>query len=149
MNPQDFFSETEKKQLITAIQQAELNTSGEIRLHIESDCKTDVLDRAAYLFKKLEIHKTAQRNGVLFYLATNDRKFAILGDSGINQIVPEGFWNDIKEMLFEEFKQGNFSFGLEKGVLKAGDILKKHFPYQSNDVNELPDDISYGNNEKE
>ncbi len=148
MNPQDFFSASEKKLLFEAIQKAEKNTSGEIRLHIEPDCKAEVLDRAAYLFKKLEMNKTEQRNGVLFYLAINDQKFAILGDAGINAIVAKDFWNNIKEMLFEEFKQGNFARGLEKGILEAGEILKKHFPYLKDDVNELSDEISYGNNEK-
>src|SRR5674476_650708 len=104
MSVENFFSKEEKKQITDAIGQAELNTSGEIRLHMEGRCKLDVLDRAAYVFEKLDMHKTAQRNGVLFYLAVYDRKFAILGDGGINKLVPDNFWDEIKLILLGYFK---------------------------------------------
>ena len=140
----EFLTEADKKMIVDAIKEAELNTSGEIRVHIESHCKGNVLDRAAYIFKKLKIHKTAQRNGVLFYLAYKDRKFAILGDAGINSKVPENFWDDIKEKMAEKFKEGKFAEGLAEGIKESGQQLKTHFPYQSDDVNELSDDISFG-----
>ncbi len=140
----DFLSEADKKKIVDAIKEAELNTSGEIRVHIESYCKGNVLDRAAYIFKKLKMHKTAQRNGVLFYLAYKDRKFAILGDAGINSKVPDDFWDKIKERMTESFKEGKFTEGLAEGIKESGLHLKKHFPYQSDDVNELSDDISFG-----
>jgi len=140
----EFLTEADKKMIVDAIKEAELNTSGEIRVHIESHCKGNVLDRAAYIFKKLKMHKTAQRNGVLFYLAYKDRKFAILGDAGINSKVPENFWDDIKEKMAEKFKEGKFTEGLAEGIKESGQQLKTHFPYQSDDVNELSDDISFG-----
>jgi len=146
MSVENFFTTEEKKQITDSIAQAELNTSGEIRLHVEGKCKIDVLDRAAYVFEKLEMHETAQRNGVLFYLAVNDRKFAIIGDSGINQLVAADFWNETKETMLEFFKEEKFAEGLSKGILMAGEQLKTNFPYQSNDVNELSDEISFDKN---
>ncbi len=140
----DFITEADKKSIVDAIKEAELNTSGEIRVHIESSCKGDVLDRAAYLFKKLQMHKTEQRNGVLFYLAYKDHKFAILGDGGINQKVPDNFWDSIKERMAEKFREGKFAEGLAEGIKESGEQLKTHFPYQSDDVNELSDEISFG-----
>ena len=128
MSVENFFSTEEKKQITDAIAQAELNTSGEIRLHMEGHCKIDVLDRAAYIFEKLGMKETAQRNGVLFYLAVHDRKFAILGDAGINQVVPVNFWDQIKETMLTFFKEGKFTDGLSKGILMAGDQLKANFP---------------------
>ena len=146
MSVENFFSKEEKKQITDAIAQAELNTSGEIRLHVEGRCKIDVLDRAAYVFSQLNMHETAQRNGVLFYLAVYDRKFAILGDAGINQVVPANFWDEIKETMQAFFKEGKFTEGLSKGILMAGEQLKANFPYQSDDVNELSDEISFDKN---
>ncbi len=144
MNIRKFFTEKEKLQIKNAINAAEFNTSGEIRVHIEKHCKEDVLDRAAYIFEKLEMHKTELRNGVLFYLALDDHRFAILGDAGINQKVPDNFWEQIKEKMAAYFKEGNFAQGLTTGITMAGEELKQYFPYQKDDVNELPDDISYG-----
>jgi uncharacterized membrane protein len=146
MSVENFFSKEEKKQISDAIAEAELNTSGEIRLHMEGRCKIDVLDRAAYVFGKLEMHKTAQRNGVLFYLAVFDRKFAILGDGGINQLVPDNFWDEIKGIMLGYFKNGKFAEGLSKGILMAGEQLKANFPFQKEDVNELSDEISFEKN---
>ncbi len=144
MKPSNFFSKEQKKQITDAIIAAELNTSGEIRIHIESKCKTDVLDRAAFIFEKLKIHETEQRNGVLFYLAVTDQKFAILGDAGINAKTPENFWDEIKNHMQKKFAEKKFTDGLSEGIKMAGEALKKHFPYQDNDVNELSDDISFG-----
>ncbi|WP_462318337.1 TPM domain-containing protein [Marinilabilia sp.] len=138
------FSEEQKAKIVEAIKEAELNTSGEIRVHIEKSCPEDVMDRAAFIFEKLKMHKTELRNGVLFYLAVKDRKFAILGDAGINAKVPEGFWDTIKETMVNHFKEGDFAGGLTRGILMSGEQLKAHFPYQTDDVNELSDDISFG-----
>jgi uncharacterized membrane protein len=144
MKPSQFFNEEQKKNITDAVKEAELNTSGEIRVHIESDCKSDVLDRATYIFEKLAIHKTELRNGVLFYLSINDRKFAILGDAGINAVTPDNFWEEIKETVINHFKKNEFDLGLSTGIKMAGEALKKHFPYQKDDVNELSDEISFG-----
>src|SRR5664279_553837 len=143
MKASTFFSKEQQAQVLAAVKEAEMETSGEIRVHIESSLKGDVLDRAAWLFKKLGMHNTAERNGVLFYLAVNDRKFAIIGDAGINAKVPGGFWDDISELLKNNFKEGKFTEGLSEGILLAGKHLKIHFPHKPDDVNELPDEISF------
>jgi len=140
----DFFSDPQKEAIKQAIISAEKNTSGEIRVHIEEKCPGDQVDRAVQLFAKLNMHKTELRNGVLFYLAVKDRKFAILGDGGINDIVGNDFWDRIKEHMLNRFKDGKFTEGLCEGIEKAGEQLKKYFPYKGNDdVNELSDEISF------
>lgn len=138
------FSEEQKELITKSIKEAELNTSGEIRVHIENSCAEDVMDRAAYWFAKLKMHKTEHRNGVLIYLAIKDRKFAILGDRGINAAVPENFWNETKEVMLSYFSKDKFAEGLSKGILMAGEKLKQYFSYQKDDVNELNDNISFG-----
>ncbi len=144
MQPSQFFSKEEKERIASAIREAELNTSGEIRVHIESRCREDVLDRAAFLFAKLKMHKTEKRNGVLFYLSVEDHKFAILGDAGINAVTADDFWDRIKESMLAEFREERFCGGLETGIRMTGEQLKEHFPYEKDDVNELSDDISFG-----
>ncbi|MBN2638733.1 MAG: TPM domain-containing protein [Bacteroidales bacterium] len=138
-----FFTQDDQDQIVNAILNAELDTSGEIRVHIETHCKENVLDRAAFMFKKLKMDQTELHNGVLFYLAVKSHKFAILGDAGINAVVPENFWGDIKEQMAENFKQNQFVEGLSVGILEAGKHLKKHFPHHIDDINELPDEISF------
>ena len=142
--PKDSLTEQERNQVVAAIQEAELATSGEIRVHLENHCKGDHMDRAAEVFALLNMHKTELRNGVLFYLALKDHKFAILGDKGINQKVPEHFWEEIRDHMQGLFRQGKLAQGLSEGILMAGQQLKAHFPYQTNDRNELSDDISFG-----
>lgn len=144
MSAKKFFTTEQQKAIIDSIAKAELATSGEIRVHIDDDCKGDVLDKAAKIFHKLKMNKTELRNGVLFYLAVNDRKFAILGDKGIHQKVTENFWDNIKEEMLSLFKQQQFTEGLCKGIDMAGEKLKSHFPLQANDINELSNDISFG-----
>lgn len=112
MKASTFFSKEQQAQILASVKEAEMETSGEIRVHIETSLKDDVLDRAAWLFRKMGMDKTAERNGVLFYLAVNDRKFAIIGDAGINSKVPAGFWDDISEVLKKNFKEGKFTEGL-------------------------------------
>lgn len=150
MKASSFFSKDQKSLIVAAIREAEHASSGEIRVHIESSCKGDVLDRAAWIFGKLGMQKTKERNGVLFYLAVKDRKFAVIGDAGINSKVPEGFWDDVKEILRKNFVEGKFTDGLSEGIILAGKHLKRHFPHQKDDVNELSDEISFdkpqGNN---
>lgn len=143
MKAKQLFTEELQKQVVSAIETAELNTSGEVRVHLDDKCKGEVLDRAAYVFEKLEMHKTEQRNGVLFYLAVQDKKFAILGDAGINQKVSDNFWEEIKSEVISNFKKGDFAGGLSSGIVKAGEQLKAHFPYQEDDVNELDNEISF------
>lgn len=139
------FSKQQKQDIQQAIASAELNTSGEIRVHIDNRCKEDVLDKAVIVFDRLKMNTTELRNGVLFYLAVKDQKFAILGDKGINEKVPADFWHHIKEEMLVHFKQQQFTEGLCKGIKMAGEKLKTHFPLLKNDSNELTNDISFGN----
>ncbi|HEX3007469.1 MAG TPA: TPM domain-containing protein [Bacteroidales bacterium] len=143
MSEAKFLSKDDEKAIIAAIEDAEMCSSGEIRVHIEDHCKADPLDRAALIFAKLKMHKTELRNGVLFYIAYKDHKLAILGDAGINSVVPENFWNDIKETMVPLFKEDKYVEGLCQGIKMAGEKLKAFFPYQNNDKNELPNEISY------
>ena len=143
MSARLFFTKEEQQNIVAAIKEAELNTSGEIRVHIENHCKEEALERAAEVFYDLKMDRTAARNGILFYLAVKDRKFAIIGDEGINKDVEHDFWNDIKDEMISNFKENKFAEGLIAGILKCGDKLKEYFPYQNDDVNELSDEISF------
>ena len=143
MNASAFFSDEEKKRLKEAITKAELDTSGEIRIHVETSIKGNVLDRAATVFAKLKMHKTELRNGVLFYLAIKNHVFAILGDAGINKAVSENFWDVIKETMESYFRNSDFTGGLCRGIEMAGEALKTHFPHHTNDKNELSDEVSF------
>ena len=144
----DQFSEREREAIVQAIAKAETNTSGEIRIHIEKKCALDPVKRAIEVFEKLEMHKTELRNGVLIYLATKDQKLAIVGDKGINDVVPDHFWDDERDLMTSHFKNGQFTEGLVKGILKVGEQLKEAFPYQKDDINELSNEISFGGNEE-
>lgn len=145
-NAINILNREEDRRVVEAIKQAELNTSGEIKVHIENHCRGDVEKRSLLVFNKLKLNKTQLRNGVLIYLAVRDHKFAILGDEGINNVVEEGFWNDVKDLMLSHFREGRFADGLEQGIMRCGEKIKTHFPYQSDDVNEIPDEISYENN---
>lgn len=143
MKASSFFTKEQQAHILASVREAEKETSGEIRVHIETSFQGDVLDRAAWVFNKLGMHKTAQRNGVLFYLAVGNRKFAIIGDTGINSKVPAGFWDEISELLMSRFREGKFTEGLSEGISLAGKQLKTHFPFRKDDVNELSDEISF------
>ena len=145
-NAINILNREEDRRVVEAIKQAELNTSGEIKVHIENFCKTKVEKRALFIFNRLKMNKTQQRNGVLFYLAVKEHKFAILGDEGINNVVEPDFWTDIRDLMVAEFKEGHFAEGLEQGIMRCGEKLKTYFPYQTDDINEIPDEISYENN---
>ncbi len=137
------FSEKEKELISNAVEEAERYTSGEIRICVEKNCSEPVLDRAANYFKKLEMDKTAQRNGVLVYIATKDHQFAIIGDAGINKLVPHDLWDSTKDTTLAYFKDGDLPAGIIAGVKIAGEQLKAYFPYLDGDVNELPNEISF------
>lgn len=138
------FSSEDQEKIVAAIKTAELNTSGEIKVHIEAHCKFDSVDRAADVFNKLGMANTELRNGVLIYLAIKDHRFAIIGDKGINEKVPENFWNETRDLMQKKFREHKFTEGLVEGILKAGEQLKSHFPYSKSDTNELNDQISFG-----
>ena len=146
MKANSFFSEEEKTRIVHSISQAEEKTSGEIRVHLTENCPSgDATKEAIRLFEKLKMHQTEQRNGVLIYLAYLDKKFAIIGDKGINELVPHHFWDSVRDLMQEQFKKGNFVEGIENGIHHAGEKLKKFFPIGHRDVNELSNDISFEN----
>ena len=138
------FTPDEQKRIVEAIQKAEKATSGEIRVHVEAHCANpDPVQRAVEVFAQLGMHQTKDQNGVLFYLAYNDRKFAVVGDKGIDAKIPANFWESTKELLRNHFRQGAYAEGLSRGIERAGEQLKQYFPYASDDTNELADDISF------
>lgn len=139
-----FFNETQRNAIVKAITEAEAMTSGEIRVHVEAKCAVDPVQRAAEVFHKLEMHKTTHANGVLIYIAHDDRKLAIIGDKGINAVVPANFWEGTKEVMREHFKRGEFLEGIVFAVTETGSHLKQYFPHTDNQQNELPNDISEG-----
>ncbi len=144
MNIEGRFTEADRLKIQSAIAEAEKNTSGEMRLFVESECGENVLDRAAFIFRELRMDQTKERNGVLFYLALDSRQFAILGDKGINAKVSPDFWFEIKLAMQNHFTEGDFIHGLSNGVKMAGEALQKYFPYQKDDKNELSNEIVFG-----
>ena len=141
---ENFLTKAEEQEIVAAIGVAEKNTSGEIRVHIEKENTIAPIDRAVEVFHHLNMEKTKERNGVIIYVAVKSKHFAIYGDKGIHDIVGDDFWNSTKELMQNHFKSGNFKQGLIDGILKAGEQLKTHFPYQDNDKDELSNEISKG-----
>lgn len=139
-----FLSKEDEQEIVQAIVSAEKNTSGEIRVHIEERSEKAPLDRAQEVFFELHMNETKDRNGVLFYVCVADKKFAIIGDEGIDKVVESDFWDCTKDIVISNFKKSNFKNGLVEGILRAGERLKKYFPYQSDDQNELSNEISKG-----
>lgn len=138
------FSAEEEAQLVAAISEAEKITSAEIRVHADRYCKNDAVNKAANLFRKLKMNETEEKNGVLIYISMEDRKFAILGDSGINEKVPENFWQSTRDDMLSEIKQHNVVAGIIKGIEEAAEQLAKYFPSGNSNHNELSNEISYG-----
>lgn len=141
---ENFLSASDEQEIVEAILTAEKNTSGEIRVHIESHTRLNHYDRAREVFHFLKMDNTKEENGVLLYVAVNDKKFSICGDKGIDKVVPENFWAATKDIIQSHFKEGNFKDGILEGVLKAGTELEKHFPWKHGDTNELSNEISKG-----
>jgi uncharacterized membrane protein len=137
-------SKEEELILVSAIADAEKQTSGEIRVHIENNCNGDAIRRSVQLFEQLGMTKTEKKNAVLIYLASDAKKFAVIGDEGINNIVGENFWKSTKDIMQNHFVKGDFLSGLKYGIAEIGKQLKQHFPFHKNDSNELPNDISFG-----
>jgi len=137
-----YISEEDEKRIVDSIVEAEKSCSGEIRVHLEKTSKKDPKARAEAIFMNLKMHETALRNGVLIYVALEDHRFAIIGDEGINTKVPNGFWEDVRDKMLEHFKSGDFTEGLCEGIELAGQQLATYFPYQKDDTNELPNEIS-------
>ncbi len=143
-NPKKFFTKDEEAKIVNAIKEAEKNTSGEIRVHLVKSVKENPIKSAIRVFNMLGMYKTKLRNGCLILIGLKDRKVAIIGDKGINDVVPEGFWDDAVKVITQGFFRGDYAAALAKAILMIGGKLKQYFPYQSDDVNELPDEISKG-----
>ena len=144
MKALELFSPEDRERIKLAIGKAEMQTSGEIRVYIDDECKEDVMDQAAFVFAELNMHRTELRNGVLIYLAVEDHKFAIIGDAGIHAKVGDQFWNKIKAEMILRFKEGKVTEALEVAILEAGEQLQHFFPRSGDDKNELPDDMVFG-----
>lgn len=139
---EEFFTKEQETEIIKAIKEAEKNTSGEIRVHLENHTDEPNLEHAKKVFEEVGMTKTELRNGVLFYLAIQDHQFSIIGDKGINEKVEKGFWDNIRNVMQDHFRKGEFTQGLITGITMAGKALKDYFPYMNDDTNELPDEIS-------
>jgi len=140
----EFLKPEEENAIIAAIGQAEKNTSGEIRVHIENHSEKPPLDRAQEVFHLLGMNATTAGNGVLFYIGVSDHTFAIIGDEGIDKVVENDFWDCTRDIVISHFKEGRFGQGLVEGILRAGERLQTYFPFTDGDKNELPDTISKG-----
>ncbi len=141
---EDFLTQEEEQEIVQAICVAEKNTSGEIRVHLEKRTKISAENRAVEVFNELEMHKTKDSNGVLIYVAVENKLFAICGDFGIDKVVPSDFWDATKRVIANDFSRGKFKQGLIDGILLAGEQLKHYFPFEDDDVNELSNEISKG-----
>ena len=144
MSKEVFLSKEEEQEIVEAIRIAEKNTSGEIRIHLEQTTTLDAYDRALAVFQELKMDETELKNGVLIYLAIKDRTFVICGDQGINDVVPNDFWDCTRDIMVTQFKAGNFKHGLIDGILRAGEQLQQYFPWKEGDTNELSNEISKG-----
>jgi len=148
MKPERFLTADQQDTVVAAVRLAEKGTSGEIRIHIDEKCTCDPMQRAEEVFFKLGMHRTERRNGVLIYLASESKVFAIIGDKGINDLVSEHFWEDVLEVMRSCFKEGLYVEGLSRAAVMIGMKLQEFFPYQQDDINEQPDEISFGTEEK-
>lgn len=141
--PEKFFSLEEEREIVKAIRQFEMQSSGEIRVHVEHRLRRPPVAEAIAVFNALGMRNTTLRNGVIILLAPEQNAFSIYGDVGINEVVPEGFWTETIATMKPFFAEGKFKEGLVKGIEIAGLALAKYFPRKDDDVNELPDEISY------
>lgn len=141
---EDFLTKAEEAEVVEAIRLAEKNTSGEIRVHLEKETSIAPIERAVEVFHELGMDTTQLRNGVIIYVAVKSKQFAIYGDQGINDKVEGDFWDCTKDIMVSHFKTGNNVQALVEGIHNAGEQLKKHFPFEDDDTNELSNEISKG-----
>jgi len=138
-----FLTKKQQKKIVEAIQKAERHTSGEIRVHIDADSSQNHVETSISVFHTLKMEETKHRNGVLFHVSPKDHNLTIIGDVGIDEVTPDDFWDEIRRVVISKFKKGKYAKGLAKGIKMAGEALQEHFPYQKDDRNELPDEISW------
>ncbi len=144
MKQEEFFlTKKQEKKIIKAIREAERSTSGEIRVHIDADSSQNHFETAVAVFNSLKMNETKNRNGVLFHVSPKDHNFTIIGDKGIDSVTSDDFWDEIKKIVLKKFRKGKYAKGLSKGIKMAGKALQTHFPYNDDDINELPDEISW------
>lgn len=143
MASKEFLTEKQEQRIIEAIREAEQQTSGEIRIHIEQSSEQDPLERAAYIFHELGMDQTQLQNGVLIYIADEDHQAAIYAGKGIHQQVEEDYWSSILNQLIAHFKKQEFEQGIQETVRRVGKKLADLFPSDGRDSNELSDEISY------
>lgn len=144
LTAEDLLSPAQQEQVRRAVQAAEAHTSGEIRVHLDDSIVDDVLDHAAFVFTELGMRNTKDRNGVLIYVSAAQRRAAVIGDTGIHERLPNGYWNEVLGAILTRFRDGAYCEGLCEGVARLGHQLEQHFPREANDRNELSDQISYG-----
>ncbi len=144
LTAEELLNEQEQERVHAAIRAAELRTSGEIRVHIDDSIVDEVMDHAAFIFQELDMHRTAERNGVLIYVSAAQRRAAVIGDAGINSKLPHGYWNATLGVVLDRFREGRYADGLCAGIERLAEQLEQHFPRKSDDRNELSDQISYG-----
>jgi uncharacterized membrane protein len=136
-----FFSSLDNDRIVAAIADAEKKSSGEVRVHVTRRKPEDLEARARRRFEELGMTNTAERNGVLFYIAPAARRFQVLGDSGIHEKCGADFWKEVAAEMEESFRRGDFTEGILRGVRKVGEVLEAHFPRSAHDRNELPNEI--------
>ncbi len=141
---EDFLTKAEEIEVVEAIRMAEKNTSGEIRIHLEKRTDIAPIERAMAVFHELKMDETQLRNGVIIYVAVKSKQFAIYGDKGINDKVSKDFWNITKDIMVGHFKKSANKLALVEGINSTGEQLKKHFPFDDNDIDELSNEISKG-----
>jgi uncharacterized membrane protein len=139
MRAPDFFSVSDRERIADSVAEAELHTSAEIRVFIDDKCKGDPVEKAAWVFQELGMEKTRDRNAVLLYLAMEDHRFAVFGDSGVHELLGQTYWDDLGFKMQAEFRSGRFTDGITAGLAELGQRLREHFPKKHDDINELPD----------
>ncbi len=139
----DFIDDRGERRILEAIARAERHSSGEIRVHLHRGGGKDIYQRAVKTFERLGMHKTRLRNGILIYVDTGGRRFAVIGDEGIHRKVGQNFWEQIRDILAEHFRRGQYTDGIVRAIDAIGLALAEHFPYSDDDINELPDEISF------
>ena len=143
MRPHTFLNQLRHEDIVAAIRQAELSTSGEIRVFISHKPVTDPLPVAQACFLKLGMERTRQRNGVLIFVAPRSHKFAVIGDAGVHAHCGDVFWRELTDVMAGYFRKSEFTSGIVQGIRKAGQLLTQHFPVRPGDQNELPDDVAH------
>lgn len=140
--PKSFFTAEEQRRIAGAVAAAEKVTSGEIRVHLARKAGRDAYKAAVAVFERLGMHRTEARNGVLIFLALREKSFAIIGDRGIDEKVPDGFWEETSRVMTGHFRRDDFAGGIVAGIASVSEKLAAFFPWQKDDANELPDEIS-------